>query len=415
MATKTLKGTRLGDYQVRDLLGSGGMASVYKGYDSALDREVAIKVIHTEDESPDFIARFRREAKVVASLRHANIVQVYQFGEQDGIIYMVQELLPGPTLEEQMKKSRRRMSATRVTTIINQLASALDYAHAQGVIHRDIKPSNALYNSNSELVLTDFGIARSHHDAKRTATNVGMVMGTPGYIAPEQAVSSATITNACDIYALGIVAFELLTGRMPFEAENAMEAVAQHLYNDPPRPGSIRSDLSAAVDRVLLKALSKEPGDRYASAGAFAQSLQNALNGGSGSARAKSSSSSSSSSSRSAKSSQSNKSSSSSSSSSSRSRSKDSKDKSSKSNGASSSRSRTPAKAADKSDSARKGKESSARRGGQSQSDQTPQPGKASPLRLLLLLLVLLIGAGGAVYFFTPYGPAMQTFISQLL
>src|SRR5690242_4868554 len=152
--------TRLGGYIVRDLLGSGGMARVYKGYDPALDREVAIKVISTAGQPPDFISRFQREARVVARLRHPNIVQIYHFGGQEDIVYMVQELLPGPTLEQRIREAgRRRIAAERVHTIMAELAGALDFAHRQGVIHRDVKPSNALYNGHGQLVLTDFGIA----------------------------------------------------------------------------------------------------------------------------------------------------------------------------------------------------------------------------------------------------------------
>ena len=185
-----LIGTRLGGYQIRALLGSGGMASVYKGYDSALDREVAIKVISTAGQPADFVSRFQREARLAASLRHPNIVQIYHFGGQQNIVYTVQELLPGPTLEQRMRAaSRRRLTADQVLAIIAQLAGPLDYAHGQGVIHRDIKPSNALYNANGQLVLTDFGIARSLTDPSQTTTGPGIVMGTPGYIAPEQATA----------------------------------------------------------------------------------------------------------------------------------------------------------------------------------------------------------------------------------
>jgi serine/threonine protein kinase len=294
---KLKKGTKLGDYEIIDLLGSGGMASVYKGYDASLDREVAIKIIHPDEELPDFVERFQREARVVASLRHANIVQVYQFGEQDGVFYMVQELLPGPTLADVLRKyGRRRMATSRIIDIVTQLAAALDFAHSQGVTHRDVKPSNAMYNHHDELVLTDFGIARSEADAMRTATGPGIVMGTPGYVAPEQAASSASITPACDIYALGVVSFELLTGRLPFEADAPMEIVLKHLYESPPNPSSLRQDLPKSVDRVIQKALSKEPTDRYASAGSLAKALQNALSSNR-SSKSKSSSSSSSSSS----------------------------------------------------------------------------------------------------------------------
>jgi serine/threonine protein kinase len=264
---------QLGGYQIRALLGSGGMASVYKGYDSALDREVAIKVISTANQPDDFVARFQREARLAASLRHANIVQIYHFGGQQNIVYMVQELLPGPTLEQQMR-GRRRLASERVLAIIEQLASSLDYAHGQGVIHRDIKPSNALYNANSQLVLTDFGIARSITDPAQTTTDPGMVMGTPGYLAPEQAISSVALTPTCDIYALGALLFELLTGRLPFEADTAMGVILKHLYDQPPRPSTLRPDLPGALDAVVLRAMQKEPADRYPSAGALAKALR---------------------------------------------------------------------------------------------------------------------------------------------
>jgi serine/threonine-protein kinase len=269
--------SKLGGYDVRELLGRGGMASVYKGYDAALDREVAIKVISTADQPADFVARFQREARVAASLRHPHIVQIYHFGGQQDIVYMVQELLPGPTLERRIREAgRRRMAAERVHTTIAQLADALDFAHAQGVVHRDVKPSNALYNAHGHLVLTDFGIARSRADTTQITTGPGVVMGTPGYVAPEQAISSAVLAPACDIYALGVVLFELLTGRLPFEADTPMGMVLKHLYDDPPRPSSLRPDLPGALDAVVLRALHKEPDERYPSAGALAQALQTA-------------------------------------------------------------------------------------------------------------------------------------------
>jgi len=275
MAKEAIIGTRLGGYEIRALLGSGGMASVYKGYDSALDREVAIKVISTAGQPDDFVARFQREARLAASLRHPNIVQIYHFGGQQNIVYMVQELLPGPTLEQRMRAAgRRRLPAERVLAIIDQLASPLDYAHAQGVIHRDIKPSNALYNAAGLLVLTDFGIARNIADPAQATTGPGVVMGTPGYVAPEQAISSVALTPACDIYALGALLFELLTGRLPFEADTTMGVILKHLYDDPPRPSSLRPELPAALDALVLRAMHKEPAERYPSAGALAQALR---------------------------------------------------------------------------------------------------------------------------------------------
>jgi serine/threonine-protein kinase len=270
-----LIGTRLGSYHVRELLGSGGMASVYKGYDPALDREVAIKVLGTAGQPDDFVARFQREARVVARMRHPNIVQIYHFGADRDVVYMVQELLPGPTLARRIRElGRRRMAADRVHAIVAQLATALDFAHGQGVIHRDVKPSNALYNAHDQVVLTDFGIARGAGDATRTVTGPGMVMGTPGYLAPEQAISSTTLTPACDIYSLGVVLFELLTGQLPFEADSPMGVVLKHLYDDPPPPSSLRPDLPPALDKLVLRALNKEPAARHPSATALAEALR---------------------------------------------------------------------------------------------------------------------------------------------
>jgi serine/threonine-protein kinase len=274
MTVEHLTGTKLGSYEIRELIDNGGMASVYKGYDPALDREVAVKVLGTAGQPPDFVARFQREARVVARLRHPNIVQIYHFGVQHEVVYMVQELLPGPTLARRIQEAgRRRIVAERIHSIIDQFAAALDFAHAQGVIHRDVKPSNAIYNAHGQLVLTDFGIAHGLAEAALAATRPGVIMGTPGYLAPEQAISSATLTPASDIYALGVVLFELLTGRLPFEADTPMGVVLKHLYEDPPLPSRFRSGLPPALDALVLRALSKEPSERYPSAGMLAQAL----------------------------------------------------------------------------------------------------------------------------------------------
>ncbi len=284
--TDRLTITHLGRYKLGELLGSGGMASVYKGFDPVQKREVAIKVLNASDQSPDFVKRFRREVTMLKSLRHPHIVEFYDFGEQDDLMYMVQELLPGPTLAERIRRlGKRRVPDADVPVIIAQLADALDFAHAQGIIHRDVKPGNMIYNAARQIVLTDFGIARSPKDAMRTITGPGVVMGTPGYVAPEQAISSATLTPACDIYALGVVLFELATGQLPFQADTAMNVVLKHLYEEPPPLSSLRPDLPPLIDEVVQRALRKEPEQRYASAGELARALQAAWPGAATSAK----------------------------------------------------------------------------------------------------------------------------------
>jgi serine/threonine-protein kinase len=271
-----LIGTTLGAYTVQALLGQGGMATVYQGFDPQLQRPVAIKLLAPAlAADPTYVARFRQEARLIASLRHLHIAQVYAFGEHQGLPYMVQELLPGPTLEQRLNDLTAQgepMPQREVLDTIAQLASALDAAHALGVIHRDVKPSNVIQGVQGQLVLADFGIAHTA-DASRAATTAGVILGTPSYMAPEQALGSTALTPACDVYALGIVLFELLTGQTPFRDDSAMGVVLKHLNDPPPAPSSIRPTLPPALDAVVLRALDKEPAARFASAGELAQAL----------------------------------------------------------------------------------------------------------------------------------------------
>jgi eukaryotic-like serine/threonine-protein kinase len=273
-----LVGTTLGDYAIEALLGSGGMATVYRGLDRHLQRPVAIKILAAHTAAlPGFVARFRREARLIANLRHPNIVQIYTFGEEQGLIYMVQELLPGPTLEQRIAEARRRRQTLpneEVTTIISQLAAALTAAHKAGVIHRDVKPANALWNTVGALVLTDFGIAKETA-ATVTQTESGQVIGTPAYMSPEQGQGLA-LTPATDIYSLGVILFELLTNQVPFTASTPVAVVLQHIHDQPPSLRALRPDLPPAVEAVVQQALAKDPAQRFRSADALATALQQA-------------------------------------------------------------------------------------------------------------------------------------------
>lgn len=277
-ATTPLIGATIGNYEIQALIGSGGMATVYRGFDHNLGRAVAIKVLSEEARAhPGFVDRFRQEARIIANLRHPNIVQVYDFGVHNGTPYMVQELLPGPTLEQRITdavRSGRPLPPDEVVAITRQLAAALDAAHAAGVIHRDVKPANAMWNAIGSLVLTDFGIARNTL-MPGNQTQVGMVVGTPGYLSPEQA-QGLPVTPASDIYSLGVVVFEMLAGRLPFDGDTPMSIAIQHIQAPPPPLRTLRADIPPAVEAVVLRALAKDPTARFERAEQFAAALERA-------------------------------------------------------------------------------------------------------------------------------------------
>lgn len=266
-------GKTIGKVRIDKYLAHGGMAEVYLGTHLTLERPVAVKVLHGYiEENPDLLARFHREAKVVAGLRHPNIVQIYDFDALDGHPYIVMEYLKGPPLSTYLRTlhaRNERISQHQVARLLKGLTAALDYAHGQGVIHRDIKPGNVLLHSKTEeisldkplsreveAILTDFGLVRIVNAASQTAS--GMVSGTPAYMSPEQARGDPTDYRT-DVYSLGIVLYEMLAGRVPFEADSTLSVIYKQINDPPPPIPGISPALQAVMDRALLK----NPDDRY--------------------------------------------------------------------------------------------------------------------------------------------------------
>ncbi len=265
-------GKELGRYLVTEAMGEGGMATVYKAFDRRLDREVAIKVILPGfKHSQEFLKRFEREAKVVAQLTHPNIVSVIDYGTEKDTLYLVMEFISGGNLKDLLGKPIPWQQAAKS---LAPVARALEYAHQEKIIHRDIKPANILVTKSGDFMLSDFGIAKtlgSDEITKLTRTGVGI--GTPAYMAPEQGLGK-DIDQRVDIYSLGIVFYEMVTGRTPYQADTPIAIMMKHINEPLPRPRVFIADLPDQVERILFKALSKDPEQRYQSMGEFAQALE---------------------------------------------------------------------------------------------------------------------------------------------
>jgi serine/threonine protein kinase len=265
----------VGAYRIVGQFGQGGMATVYKAYHPQLERHVAIKFLQQSYvDDVNFLTRFEREAKIIASLDHPNIVPVYDFNYYNGQPYLVMKLIEGVTLKEVMTDSS--VSKAEVLDMLTAVANGLTYAHERHVLHRDIKPSNILVDSSKRPYITDFGLARMTQAAQSTLSQ-DMLMGTPHYMSPEQAKGTDDLGPATDIYSLGVILYEFAVGRVPFSGNTPYAIVHDHIYTPLPSPQEVNPSVSPQVEAVLVRALAKSPSDRYPSAVAMLSAFKEAF------------------------------------------------------------------------------------------------------------------------------------------
>jgi serine/threonine protein kinase len=255
-------GANIGPYRILEQLGQGGMATVFKAYHAALDRCVALKVLHQSFlEDKNFLARFEREAKLIARLEHVHIVPVYDFSNHEGQPYLVMKFIEGGTLKARLALGP--LSARETLDIVVAVGAALSYAHRQGILHRDIKPSNIILDKDNHIYLADFGLARIASTGSSTLTG-DMIVGTPQYISPEQAMGKSDLDEGTDIYSFGVMLYEMVVGRVPFDADTPFSVIKDHIFSPLPLPRTVNPRISFELERVLLKTLSKQRPDRYA-------------------------------------------------------------------------------------------------------------------------------------------------------
>jgi protein kinase-like protein len=266
-------GTRLGQYEVQDFIGQGAMGLVYRAYHTQLERIGAVKVMQAITPDADTVARFRHEAQAIAKMRHPNIVDVYDFGEFEGTPYMIVEYVPGGSLAGRM--NRAKLDQATALKYLRGIAAGLDYAHDHGVVHRDVKPANVLLTADDQPVLADFGLAKLLQGSSLKSMT-GVTTGTPAYMAPEQ-VTGSRVGPAADRYSLATIAYEMLTGVIPFDGEALLELLYAQVHREPPAPSSREPSLGPQVDAVVARGLAKDPAARWESSTAFVDALAAAL------------------------------------------------------------------------------------------------------------------------------------------
>jgi serine/threonine protein kinase len=264
-----------GRYQILELLGEGGMGAVYRAHDSQLDRPVALKIPFFRDGNPDLRERFLREARLAATLNHPNICPVHDVGQINGVHYLSMAFVEGKPLARVLHN--RALSPPQVVGLVRKIALALGEAHKRGVIHRDLKPANVMITWQSEPIVMDFGLARRYDGKGPRLTQLGSVLGTPEYMAPEQACGRADkLGPACDIYSLGVILYEMLAGRLPFVGDT-VALLAQVLCDEPKPPSAWRSGVDPALEAICLKAMAKLPSRRFLSMAEFAAAVAERL------------------------------------------------------------------------------------------------------------------------------------------
>ncbi|HEY0831538.1 MAG TPA: serine/threonine-protein kinase [Candidatus Dormibacteraeota bacterium] len=266
-------GTKLGQYEVQDFIGQGAMGLVFRAYHVQLERTGAVKVLQGLAPGPDATARFRHEAQAIAQMRHPNIVNVYDFGEHDGVPYMIIEYVPGGSLAN--KLNRGPLDTPTALKYLRGIAAGLDHAHGLGIVHRDVKPANVLLEKDDTPVLADFGLAKLLQGSSLKSMT-GVTTGTPAYMAPEQ-VTGTRVGPAADRYALATIAYEMLTGVIPFDGEGLMELLYAHVHREPVPPSARNHKLGPRVDAVIMRGLAKDPAARWESCTAMVDALSAAL------------------------------------------------------------------------------------------------------------------------------------------